>query len=254
VPRTPDGRVLFAIPWHGHTLVGTTDVAIPDAPLEPRATEAEVAFILETAGRYLASPPTRADVLSVFAGVRPLVRAKSSRATAALSRDHTLRVDPPGLLTITGGKWTTYRAMAEACVDRAAELAGLPRRRCVTPDLRVHGYHPNVEPFGPLAVYGSDAPAIQALTRADPALAALLHPALPYVGAEVVWAARHEMARTVEDVLARRLRALFLNARAANAMAPRVAALMANELGRDPAWQAAQVAAFQGSTTGFHLT
>ncbi len=253
VPRTPDGRVMFAIPWHGHTLVGTTDVGIPDAPLEPRPTEEEIDFILDTAGRYLAKRPTRADALSTFAGVRPLVKAAGARSTAALSREHLLRTDAPGLLTITGGKWTTYRAMAEDCVNRAAALAGLPRRRCVTRDLHLHGYAPDAKQYGPLAVYGSGAAAIQELQHSDPALAVPLHPDLPYTGAEVVWAARAEMARTAEDVLARRTRVLFLNAAAAEAMAPRVAELLARELGHDAAWQAEQVRAFAELARGYRL-
>jgi glycerol-3-phosphate dehydrogenase len=251
VPHTPDGRVLFAIPWHEHTLVGTTDVAIADTPLEPRPTEQEIDFILETAGRYLQKPPTRADVLSAFAGIRPLVKAGDGRNTAALSRDHTIHIDNAGLLTITGGKWTTYRNMAEDCVNQAATLAQLDERPCVTRTLQVHGYHPSAQEFGPLAVYGSDAPAIQDLARSDSALAQPLHPDLPYTGAEVVWAARVEMARTVEDVLARRTRALFLNARAATEMAPRVAGLLATELGRDATWQAEQVRGFQELAKGY---
>ena len=252
VPKTPDGRVMFAIPWHGHTLVGTTDFAVPDTPLEPVPMEREVAFILETAGRYLRKAPTRADVLSTFAGIRPLVRA-SGKNTAALSRDHTIRVEPSGLVTITGGKWTTYRNMAEDCVNRAAEVGGLPPRECLTRELHLHGYHTDAGQFGPLAVYGADAPAVAGLARTEPELAGALHPALPYTGAEVVWAARAEMARTVEDVLARRTRALFLNARAAVAMAPRTAELLARELGRDAAWQAAQVSAFRALAAGYLL-
>lgn len=240
IPETPDGRVLFAIPWHGHTLVGTTDVEIPSAPVEPRASAEDVDFILETAGRYLARKPGRDNVLSTFAGVRPLVRGSGS--TAQLSRDFALRVDAPGLITITGGKWTTYRSMAEACVDRAARLAGLPMRPCVTRHLRIHGYETGGA--GPLAVYGSDAAEVGRIATSDTALAVQLHPALPYTGAEVVWAARAEMARTVEDVLARRTRALFLNARAALEMAPRVAELLARELGRDGAWATSQVGSF----------
>jgi glycerol-3-phosphate dehydrogenase len=251
VPHTPDGRVMFAIPWHGHTLVGTTDVAVPAAPLEPTATDQEIDFILDTAGRYLARRPTRADVLSVFAGIRPLVKGRGTANTAALSRDHTIHIDRTGLLTITGGKWTTYRNMAEDAVDQAATLGRLDERPCGTKDLRIHGHDEDADRFGPLAVYGSDAPAIQELQRADPALAARLHPALPTTGAEVVWAARAEMARSVEDVLARRTRALFLNARAALAMAPRVADLLARELGRDGAWQAGQVRAFEELARGY---
>lgn len=243
VPHTPDGRVMFAIPWHNHTLVGTTDVAISDTPLEPIPTEQEIAFILETASRYFQNPPTRADILSTFAGIRPLVRA-GGKNTAALSRDHTIRIDNAGLITITGGKWTTYRNMAEDCVNRAAEVAQLPKRPCVTATMPLHGAHPSATTYGKLAHYGTDASGVAELWREHADLAQPLHPDLPYVGAEIVWAARMEMARTVEDVLARRTRALFLNARAAIAMAPRTAELLARELGRDSAWQTAQVSAF----------
>jgi glycerol-3-phosphate dehydrogenase len=250
VPKTPDGRVMFAIPWHRHTLLGTTDVAVRDAPLEPVPMHEEIDFILETAGRYLAKPLTRADVLSTFAGIRPLVRAPGKN-TAALSRDHTIHVDASGLITITGGKWTTYRNMAEDCVNRAAELGGLPVRPCRTRGLRIHGYHTSAAQFGELEVYGSDAPEIRALANDEPALSQPLHPALPYTGAEVVWAVRNEMARTVEDVLARRTRALFLHTRAALAMAPRTAELLARELDRDPEWQAEQVRAFGEVAKGY---
>ncbi len=253
VPHTRDGRVMFAIPWHGHTLVGTTDTPIDSVTLEPRAFDHEVAFILETAGQYLHKAPTRADVLSVFVGIRPLVRSTDSRITAALSRDHTFHIDASGLVTTAGGKWTTYRNMAEATVTQAAELARLPDRPCVTRTLQIHGFHPQAASFGALGVYGADAPAIQQLARADPSLAGPLHPALPCTGAEVVWAVREEMARTVEDVLARRLRALFLNAGAAIAMAPRVAALMAKELNRDQAWEARERDAFRALAAQYVL-
>ena len=251
VPHTSDGRVMFAIPWHGHTLVGTTDVPLSEVPLEPRATEAEIEFILETAARYLSRPPARGDILSVFAGIRPLVRAGDAKNTAALSRDHTIHIDGSGLLTIAGGKWTTYRNMAEDCVDHALVLADLPERPCVTESLDIHGFDEHSERFGDLAVYGSDAPLIRHLARADPTLGDRLDPALPTIGAEVVWAARCEMARTVEDALARRSRALFLDARAAIRMAPRVAELMAKELGRDDAWRSSQVEAFTSLARGY---
>jgi glycerol-3-phosphate dehydrogenase len=251
VPHTTDGRVMFAIPWHGHTVVGTTDTPIGDVTLEPRPLEEEIAFILETAGRYLRRPIARADVLSVFVGIRPLVRSGSGANTASLSRDHTIHIDPSGLLTIAGGKWTTYRHMAEDCVDHAATLARLPEKPCVTRNLNVHGFHRQAANFGALAVYGSDALLIQDLIRAEPPLAAPLHPALPCCGAEVVWAARVEMARTVEDVLARRTRALFLNARAAMEMAPATARLLARELGRDETWQVQQVADFRALAAGY---
>lgn len=235
VPHTTDGRVMFAIPWHGHTVVGTTDTPIDVPTLEPRALDDEIDFILDTAGRYLHTAPTRADVLSVFAGIRPLVGRGDGRLTAALSRDHTIHIEASGLLTTAGGKWTTYRHMAEDTVTQAADLAHLSERACVTASLRLHGYAASGASDEALRVYGTDAPAIRGLMRTDAALAIPLHPALPYTGAEVVWAVREEMARTVEDVLARRCRALFLNAAAAIEMAPAVAALMARELGWDAA-------------------
>ena len=253
VPHTSDGRVLFAIPWHGHTVVGTTDTPVAEATLEPVAMEQEVEFILQTASLYLARKPTRADVLSVFAGIRPLVRSGESGNTAALSRDHTIRIENSGMLTICGGKWTTYRHMAEDCVDQAATLARLPDKPCVTAHLNIHGFHTNPERFGTLGVYGSDAPALRQLLAADASLAQPLHPALPYTAAEVVWAAREEMACTVEDVLARRTRTLFLNARAAIDMAPLVADLLAREFQRDDQWKAGQIEAFREMAKNYRL-
>ncbi len=253
VPQTSDGRVLFAIPWHGHTLVGTTDTAIQTVPLEPVAMQEEIDFILSTAGEYLAKAPTRDDVLSVFAGVRPLVRAANGVSTAEISRDHVIQVGRSGLVSIMGGKWTTYRHMAEDCVDQAASLAGLPKRPCATPQLRIHGFHSDTKQLGALSVYGSDAIEIRKLDDGDPGLQEQLYPALPYLKAEVVWAARHEMARTVEDVLARRTRALFLNARAALTMAPAVADLMARELGWSESSKADQIAAFREVAANYIL-
>jgi glycerol-3-phosphate dehydrogenase len=241
VPKTSDGRVLFVIPWHGHAVAGTTDTPVDAPSLEPRALEEEIEFVLETAGRFFARPPSRKDVLAVFVGLRPLVKGEGK--TSALSRDHLIHVDNSGLLTITGGKWTTYRHMAEDTVDHAITLGKLPDAECTTKTLHIHGYMEDASALGSLEVYGSDAAAIRELAK-DPVLGERLHPALPYIGAEVVWAARAEMARTVEDVLARHTRALFLNAQAAMAMAEPVALLLAGELGRDRAWVAEQVAEF----------
>src|SRR5262245_27687166 len=253
VPHTDDGRVMFGIPWHGHALVGTTDTPIAEAPLEPRPLPEEVDFILETAGRYLHRAPTRAGVSGRVAGVRPLVRSGDGSNTAALSRDHTIRIDASGLLTIAGGKWTTYRNMAEDCVNQAATLGRLADSPCATRHLNVHGFHPNAERFGPLSVYGSDALAILELTRTEAGLHEQLYPALPYTAAEVVWAVRHEMAHTVEDVLARRTRALFLNAKAASDVASRVARLVAAERRCDAAWERAQVESFRETARGYRL-
>jgi glycerol-3-phosphate dehydrogenase len=251
VPHTSDGRVMFAIPWHGHTLVGTTDTPISQTPLEPVALDHEIEFILETAALYLEKKPARADILSVFAGIRPLAKSGASASTAALSRDHTILIDKSGLLSIAGGKWTTYRNMAQDCVDQAATLANLPESECVTRTLNIHGSHPDAANFGPLSFYGTDATAIRDIIGADSTLGQPLDAELPYCGAEVIWAAREEMARAVEDILARRTRALFLNARAAIRMAPRVAGLLARELGRDAKWQADQVAAFNQTAAGY---
>ncbi|MCU1291564.1 MAG: glpD 2 [Bryobacterales bacterium] len=253
VPHTSDKRVMFAIPWHEHTLVGTTDTAIPDAVLDPSPMAEEIEFILKTAAQYLQKAPTRADVLSVFTGIRPLVKATGSSNTAALSRDHTIHIDESGLLNITGGKWTTYRHMAEDCVNHAATLGKLPERDCVTKHLNIHGFHGQSKIFGALSFYGADAPAIQELAKGDPELAAPLSSQLPYIGAEVIWATRQEMARTVEDVLARRTRALFLNSGAALDAAPKVASLMARELDFDAAWEQGQLTEFRQVATHFQL-
>jgi glycerol-3-phosphate dehydrogenase len=251
VPRTSDGRVLFAIPWYGHTLVGTTDTPIEKVSLEPIALEEEIEFILETASRFLARRPTRDDILSVFAGIRPLVKSSEVASTAALSREHTIEVGRSGLLSIAGGKWTTYRKMAEDCVDHAATLAKLDERPCVTKTLNIHGYHQHSKDFGDLSYYGSDAIALRELTTNSPELARRLHPTLPIEASQVVWAVRHEMARTVDDVLSRRTRALLLNAKAALTMVPAVAKIMADELGRDAAWQNEQVAKFTALARGY---
>jgi glycerol-3-phosphate dehydrogenase len=218
VPHTSDGRVLFAIPWHEHTLVGTTDTPVEEAALEPVAQEREIEFVLDTASHYLAKKPTRGDVLSVFAGIRPLVREGGQGSTAALSRGHTIRVEKSGMVTVSGGKWTTYRNMAQDCVNHAATLAHLPERACVTENLAIRDTHLGVPDT---------------------------------LEAEVAWAARETMARTVEDVLARRMRTLFLNALEAVELAPKVASLLAQELGRDAEWKAAQVQEFNAVASGF---
>jgi glycerol-3-phosphate dehydrogenase len=247
VPHTDDGRVLFAVPWHNRTLVGTTDTPIETISYEPLPFEEEIEFVLETAGRYLARKPTREDILSVFVGIRPLAKAAGAGngKTSAISRDYTIHIDHAGLVTIAGGKWTTYRHMAEDGVDHAATLGALDERPCVTASTRIHGYFERPEELGGLAVYGSDAAGVVALVKEDPSLGELLHPDLPYIAAEVVWAARHEMSRTVDDALSRRTRALLLDARAAVAIAPAVAGMLAKELGRDSSWVEEQVASFR---------
>ena len=244
VPQTEDGRVLFAVPWHDKVVVGTTDTPVAEVKLEPRALEEEIDFILKHAATYLTKDPTRADVRSVFAGLRPLVKTGEAKSTAAISRDHYLVISESGLVTITGGKWTTYRKMAEDTMNQALLVAGLDERECVTKNLRIHGWLKNFDRHNPLHFYGTDAVYIEKLMNLNPDWAHPLHPALPYTGAEVIWAIREEMARGVEDVLARRSRALQLDARAAIEMAPSVAGLIAEEMGYDGAWQKQQVRQF----------
>ncbi len=247
VPKTRDGRVIFIIPWHDHVLLGTTDTPIPNAIEEPKAFDDEIEFLLETAAEYVQVKPHRQECLSVFAGIRPLVTGKQGKSTASLSRDHTLEISPSGLLTIAGGKWTTYRQMAEDCIDRAIQSAGFTHRPSTTHELRLHGCPPSGFAFSgaPCSVYGTDASLIEQLIQGRHELGEQLHPDLPIRVVEVIWAVRNEWARTVEDVLARRTRALFLNAQAAIAMAPKVAQWMAVELNRDAGWQASQIFAFE---------
>jgi len=244
VPHTKDGRVMFAIPWHHVVVVGTTDTEIDSTPLEPAPLEHEVGFILETAAPYLQHDPTREDIRSVFTGIRPLVASTDAGNTSAVSRDHTLHISDSGVLTVAGGKWTTYRNMAEDAVDQAADLAGLDERECVTRRLPLRGASEPGDLSDPLQVYGTDRGEIEQIEHADPSLAEPLHPSLPIRKSQVVHAARFEMARTVDDVLARRTRAILFDAAAAAQAAPVVADLLAAELGRDDAWRAAQLADF----------
>jgi glycerol-3-phosphate dehydrogenase len=255
VPHTDDGRVLFVIPWHGRALVGTTDTPMSEPEMEPRALPGEIDFLLRNAGRYLARDPGREDVLSVFAGQRPLVRVPGVEATRELSRSHEVLISDSGLVTIVGGKWTTYRKMAEDTVDRAAQVGALPQRPCVTAALPLHGWRRSREPaaFDPLDAYGSDREEVEALCASEPGLAAPIHTRLPYPRGLVVWAARHEMARSVEDVLARRTRSLLLDAAASAEAAPDVAELLARELRRDSAWADREVANYRRLADGYRL-
>jgi glycerol-3-phosphate dehydrogenase len=182
VPQTSDGRVLFAVPWHDCVVVGTTDTAVDNIELEPRPMDEEIGFILTNASKYLSKRPSRSDVLSVFAGLRPLVKVGDAKSTAALSRDHTILISNSGLLTIAGGKWTTYRKMAQDAVEQAETMAGFDERQCKTEHLQIHGWAKQRIPETNLRVYGADAPAIKEVAAADPALVEKIHPELPYIG------------------------------------------------------------------------
>lgn len=251
IPKTSDGRVLFGVPWHGHLLVGTTDVPIEHHSLEPTPSDAEIDFILETTSSYLAKAPKREDVLSAFAGLRPLAAPNDdSDSTKEISRDHKLIVSPTGLITITGGKWTTYRKMAEDTVDKAIKTAGLPPLACRTKTTKIHGYTTQLR-ADHLATYGSDAERIDLLATSNRAWQEKLHNDFEHIVAEVIWATRHEMALTVEDVLARRLRILFLNAKASMEMAPKVAETMAIELGKSQDWVIDQLVRYREVATKY---
>ena len=269
IPKTADGRVLFAIPWHDRVVVGTTDTPGVTPSAEPRALPDEIEFILEHARKYLTRDPGECDVLSVFAGLRPLVTRQGAGSTAALSRDHTIAISPGKLITLTGGKWTTYRKMAEDVIDQAERVAGLAHTPSPTAELAIHGapevgrvcdppsdaqdVKGRITDPSSHSIYGSDAPALAALTQSESGLEAPLVAGLPIRCGEVLWHARHEMARTVEDVLARRTRALLLDARGSIASAPVVARLLARELGRDSAWIEAQVTAYATLARGYLL-
>jgi glycerol-3-phosphate dehydrogenase len=252
IPETDDGRVLFVVPWHGKLLIGTTDTPLNEHSLEPRALVTEIEFVLRNVDKYLSKTITRADVLSVFAGLRPLAApAEGSASTKEISRSHKVIVSPSGLVTITGGKWTTYRKMAEDTVDAAIRVANLTPQKCLTANLPIHGSTPEVDRTDHLYIYGSDREALLNLMNENPDWSQKLHPAYNFMQAEVIWAVRNEMARTVEDVLARRIRVLFLDAKAAMETAPRVAHLMAEEMKYDKSWEAEQLAAFIELTNGY---
>ncbi len=253
VPRTDDGRVLFAVPWHDRIIVGTTDTPVDTPSLEPRAMDEEVEFLLTHAARYLTKDPGPDDVLSIFAGLRPLVLRGGGKDTSSISRDHTLIIDPSGLVTITGGKWTTYRKMAEDTVDEAAVVAGLDERESVTQNLRLHGWLKNAEAAEPYEMYGSDALALKKIADGQEGWNEPLHPNLRCKPAEVIWGVRNEMARTVEDILARRTRSLLLDARASMEIAEPVADLMAMEMNKDHRWKKEQVAAYRKLAKGYLL-
>ncbi len=253
VPHTADKRVLFLVPWHDRLLLGTTDTPVTRTMLEPHPFNQEIDFLLSTAAQYLAKDPTKADVLSIFAGLRPLIKAGKRKSTAALARDHTILVSPSQLVTIAGGKWTTYRKMAQDVIDKAIPVGSLPQRPCVTEDLQLYGFQNDLDPLAPLSTYGSDAGRVRNLKNEDPGLVKQLHPNLPYIWAEILWGIRHEMGRTVEDLLSRRTRALLLDAKATLGIAPRVANMLAKELGKDAEWARNQVETYTQLARNYYL-
>ena len=245
IPKTDDGRVLFAVPWHDKVIVGTTDEMVEKHVAEPNATEKEVDFILETFNRFIEKKATRDDIKSIYAGLRPLAAPEDDTGkTKEISRGHKVLVSESGLISITGGKWTTYRKMAEDTIDKTIELGVLPHEVCVTEELSIHGAMQTEDRDNHLYVYGSDQALLHQLIEDDPSLGNKLHPELDYLEVEVLWAVRHELARTVEDVLARRVRILFLDAEKSIEIAPKVAHILAKELNKDKTWETEQVKAY----------
>lgn len=254
IPKTDDGRVVFAIPWSCRVILGTTDSPVDQVLPEPRPFGKELDFLLDHAGRYLERAPARSDIRSTFAGLRPLIKPRSVHggSTARLSREHAVIVANSGLVTITGGKWTTYRRMSKDAVDHAVRVGSLPEYPCRTETLKLHGWAEiNDSGCEHMAVYGTDAESLKSLIRSRPGGDRPLHPALPYVVGEVEWSVRHEAARTVEDVLARRTRALFLDAEASLECAPVVAAIMAEVIGHPRDWEEDQVRRFRSLAEGY---
>lgn len=243
IPHTDDGRVLFAVPWHNKIIIGTTDTPVNKILEEPVAQKEEIDFILHHAARYLTKDPTLADVKSIFAGLRPLVKS-SAKKTAEISRDHSVIISVAGLISILGGKWTTYRKMAEDVVNTAAIQGGLAYKECVTEELSIHGNSPVTDFEEPGYYYGSDNNLIAQLISSDNSLAEIIHPQLPYTKAQIVWSVRNEFCMTVEDALARRTRALLLDAKASIEAAPSVATLMATEMNLGQEWIKEQLTSY----------
>jgi len=253
IPRTDDGRVLFAVPWHNKIIIGTTDTPV-SFPVESRhvlslkmaepvALKQEIDFVMQHIHRYLKKDPSYNDIRSVFAGLRPLVKS-NSKITSAISRDHHISVSDSELISITGGKWTTYRKMAEDVMEVAIHKAGMSEKECVTKHLHIHGYKENNDYTAALYYYGTDKKGIEDLIKKDNSLSVLIHPSLPYIKAEIIWAVQNEMCVTVEDALGRRTRALLLDAKAAIESASLVANMMAKEMGKNENWIKEQIDSF----------
>ena len=253
IPHTEDGRVLFAIPWYQKVLVGTTDTPLETHSLEPRALESEIDFVLNTAGKYLSRVPHKSDVLSVFAGLRPLAATDdTSKKTKEISRSHKIIISNSGLVSVIGGKWTTYRKMAEDTLEKIMKNKMLARKKCITENLKIHGFV-SEESNESFSVYGADKEGIKQLINEDKTNGISLSEDISITPAQIIWAARNEMARTVEDVLARRIRVLFIDARIACKLAPKVASIMMKELNENEEWKNRQIEAFSDLAKGYIL-
>jgi glycerol-3-phosphate dehydrogenase len=253
VPQTSDGRVMFAVPWYDRAVVGTTDTLVDQIELEPKPLDEEIDFVLHTAGQYLSKDPMREDVLSVFAGLRPLAATGGNgKSTKEISRHHKVMVSVSGLISVIGGKWTTYRKMAEDAVDYAIMVGELEERKCTTHHLKIHGFQKSTKKsIDHMSVYGQDRAMIEEVSKQSFADDPYLSESLGIMKAQVLWAVREEMARTLEDVLARRTRALFLDAKESLRVAPEAAQLMSAELACDEHWVKTQIEQFRHTATGY---
>tara|TARA_B110000027_G_scaffold90981_1_gene96227 strand:+ start:5061 stop:6614 length:1554 start_codon:yes stop_codon:yes gene_type:complete len=235
VPQTSDGRVLFAVPWNDYVVLGTTDTPINETLEEPIALDSEIEFILKNAGAYMTKKPTRKDVKSVFAGLRPLAASeKNKESTKEISRHHKIIVSTSGLISVLGGKWTTYRKIAEDTVNTLQAVGGLPERQCNTKTLPIFGYETHSDWNDPMHYYGTESKKIIAI-NAKKALVSLSEKFF-ITENQIIWAIQEEMAINLEDVLARRTRCLFLDAFETEKIAPKVASIIAKKLGHDNAW------------------
>jgi glycerol-3-phosphate dehydrogenase len=243
IPHTSDGRVLFAVPWHDHVVLGTTDTPIDHADEEPKALEEEVTFVLNNASQYMTKKPKRKDVKSVFAGLRPLAAQQdNSTQTKEVSRHHKVNVSTSGLISVLGGKWTTYRKMGEDTVDTAMVVGGLDEKKCKTKKLKLHGYEENVDFDDPLHVYGSNRHKI--ISSGNPEDNRSLSDKFYISKNLILWSVEQEMAVHLEDILARRVRGLFLDAHEAINIAPEVAQIMADAMKKDNKWIARELNEF----------
>jgi glycerol-3-phosphate dehydrogenase len=265
LPVAGDRRSIFVVPWGDFTYVGTTDTDYRGPLDDPQCTPDDVAYLLGAINAAVTEPVTEADVVGTWAGLRPLINAAKSERTADLSRRHRVTRSDDGLVTVTGGKFTTYRRMAEDTVDKVVELLGRGAKRSPTKRVALLGAEGTPPLRAPGAAqrlgvrearlthlvgrYGSEARTVIAMIEADPELGRHLVPGLPYLRAEAVYAARYEMARTLDDVLSRRTRALLLARDASAAAALQVGQLVAPELGWSPDRVAAEVAAFRAAAT-----
>ena len=245
IPQTKDGRVLFAVPWHGKLLIGTTDTPISEHPLDPIPQEEEIQFLLNHASQYLTKNPSRKDLKSIFTGIRPLASSGNPNNTSEISREHRIEISDNGLVSIMGGKWTTYRKMGKDVINAASSLVMLPRIKSPTATLKLHGYDKNSTNYKELSIYGSDALEIKKIFKEKPSYKDLIHPNYNITEGQLIFSIRNEKAKTIEDLLARRTRLLFLDAKASLECAPKVANLLASELNKSAEWTDREIKRFQ---------